>query len=414
MFSLLRQRNYALLWSSQLISQIGNWALLAALPFYVFQLTGSVLATGAMFAVEVIPSILIGSLAGVFVDRWDRRWTMIGANVLRGLLLLLLLALRSPEQVWVVYVVAFFSSVANLFFSPANNALLPRLVSEKELVSANSLDALGENVARIIGPAVGGALLAALGMGVVALVDFATYLAGAGLIYLIQEPAYEAQDEAVLEGRRSPRTAWVAFWKEWIGGLRLVSRNRSLSFAFLAVGVALIGDSIMGVLLVVFVQDTLGAGAQEFGWVLTARGIGGVLGGLIIARTGPRFNPKNLMAFGMAGAGLLLIGMLQFPVLQVVLATAVLIGLPVMALLIAGQTWLQSHSEDRYRGRVFGAFETYSAFMGLLGIGFATLSGESMGAIFSLYVSALLFICGGLLAYILLQPRFLEENTAEA
>jgi MFS family permease len=413
MFSLLRQRNYALLWSSQLISQIGNWALLAALPFYVFQLTGSVLATGAMFAVEVIPSIVLGSLAGVFVDRWNRRWTMIGANVLRGLLLLLLLVLRSPEQVWVVYVVAFFSSVANLFFSPANNALLPRLVGEGELVSANSLDALGENVARIIGPAVGGALLAALGMGAVALVDFATYVAGAGLIYLIQEPAYEAQEKAVIGEGRSLRTEWVAFWKEWIGGLRLVSRNRSLSFAFLAVGVALIGDSIMGVLLVVFVQDTIGAGAQEFGWVLTARGIGGVLGGLIIARTGPRFNPKNLMAFGMAGAGLLLIGMLQFPVLQVVLATAVLIGLPVMALLIAGQTWLQSHSEDRYRGRVFGAFETYSAFMGLLGIGFATLSGESMGAIFSLYVSALLFICGGLLAYVLLQPRFLEEGTAE-
>ena len=414
MFSLLRQRNYALLWSSQLISQIGNWALLAALPFYVFQLTGSVLATGAMFAVEVIPSIVLGSLAGVFVDRWNRRWTMIGANVLRGLLLLLLLALRSPEQVWIVYVVAFFSSVANLFFGPANNALLPRLVGEAELVPANSLDALGENVARIIGPAVGGALLAAMGMGVVALVDFATYLAGAGLIYLIQEPTSEAQGKAVTEAGRSPRTEWVAFWKEWIGGLRLVSRNRSLSFAFLAVGVALIGDSILGVLLVVFVQDTMGAGAQEFGWVLTARGAGGVLGGLIVAKIGPRLDPKNLMAYGMAGAGLLLVGMLQFPVLEVVLATAVLIGLPVMALLIAGQTWLQSHSEDRYRGRVFGAFETYSAFMGLLGIGFATLSGESMGAIFSLYISALLFICGGMLAYVLLQPRFLEKGTAEA
>ena len=87
MFVLLRQRNYALLWSSQLISQIGNWALFAALPFYVFQLTGSVLATGIMFAVEVIPRILFGSVAGVFVDRWDRRWTMIGANVARGLLL---------------------------------------------------------------------------------------------------------------------------------------------------------------------------------------------------------------------------------------------------------------------------------------------------------------------------------------
>jgi MFS family permease len=128
MIMLLRQRNYGLLWSSQLISQTGTWALLAALPFYVFQLTGSVVATGTMFLVEVIPPILLGSVAGVFVDRWDRRWTMIGANVVRGLLLLLLLAFSSKEQIWVVYVVAFLESVVNLFFGPANNALLPQLV----------------------------------------------------------------------------------------------------------------------------------------------------------------------------------------------------------------------------------------------------------------------------------------------
>jgi len=160
MLALLKQSNYALLWSSQLISQIGNWALFAALPFFVFQLTGSVVATGIMFFVEVIPSILLGSLAGVFVDRWDRRWTMIAANIARALLLLLLLTFRDAEQVWVAYLVAFFASVANLFFGPANNALLPQLVSEDELVTANSLDALGENVARIVGPAVGGALMA--------------------------------------------------------------------------------------------------------------------------------------------------------------------------------------------------------------------------------------------------------------
>ena len=73
MIALLCQRNYGLLWSSQLISQIGNWALLAALPFLVFDLTGSVLATGTMFIVEVVHSILLGSAAGVLVDRWDRR-----------------------------------------------------------------------------------------------------------------------------------------------------------------------------------------------------------------------------------------------------------------------------------------------------------------------------------------------------
>jgi MFS family permease len=413
MIALLRQRNYALLWSSQLISQIGNWALFAALPFFVFQLTGSVLATGIMFVAEVIPPILLGSVAGVFVDRWNRRWTMIGANVARGLLLLLLLTFRSTEQVWVVYVVAFFASVANLFFGPANNALLPQLVGEDELVSANSLDALGENVARILGPALGGALLATAGLSAVALIDIGSYLIGAGLIFLIQVPTQTSAESQIAEPIRSIKTEWVAFWREWIGGLRLVGQQRPLSYAFLAVGVAMIGDNIMGVLLVVFVQDVVGAGAQEFGWILTARGVGGVLGGLIIARVGPRVQPKNLMAYGLAGTGALLIIMLQAPILPVVIATVVLVGLPVMAWLIAGQTWLQVHAEDQYRGRVFGAFETYSALMGLLGIGFASLSGESVGVLYSLYISSLLFISAGLLAYFLLQPRFLKTGAVE-
>jgi predicted MFS family arabinose efflux permease len=338
---------------------------------------------------------------------------MIGANVARGLLLLLLLTFRSAEQVWVVYVVAFFASVANLFFGPANNALLPQLVGEDELVSANSLDALGENVARILGPTLGGALLATAGLSAVALIDIGSYLIGAGLIFLIQAPTQTSAESQIAEPIRSIKTEWVAFWREWIGGLRLVGQQRPLSYAFLAVGVAMIGDNIMGVLLVVFVQDVVGAGAQEFGWILTARGVGGVLGGLIIARVGPRVQPKNLMAYGLAGTGALLIIMLQAPIFPVVLATVVLVGLPVMAWLIAGQTWLQVHAEDQYRGRVFGAFETYSALMGLLGIGFASLSGESVGVLYSLYISSLLFISGGLLAYFLLQPRFLKTGAVE-
>ncbi len=103
--------------------------------------------------------------------------------------------------------------------------------------------------------------------------------------------------------------------------MHLVRQKRPLSFAFITVGIALIGDSILGVLLVVFVQDIVGGGAQEFGWILTARGIGGVLGGLVIARIGSRVQPKNLMAFGLPGIGVLLIIMLLIPDFSVTLIT---------------------------------------------------------------------------------------------
>ena len=83
MFSVLRQRHFTLLWAGQLVSMLGDWIVLVALPFYVYQHTGSALATGLMFIVETLPRLFLGSLAGVFVDRWDRRKTMIAADLLR-------------------------------------------------------------------------------------------------------------------------------------------------------------------------------------------------------------------------------------------------------------------------------------------------------------------------------------------
>jgi MFS family permease len=153
--SLLRNRDYALLWLSQLISLIGNWAMLAALPFFAFQITSSILATGIMFIVEVILPLLLASLAGVFVDRWDRRWTMIGANLVRCATLLFVLGFRSEGQIWMVYGVAVTQSIVGQFFDPAYNALMLRSVGREDLVIANSTDALDENVARIIAPPLG-------------------------------------------------------------------------------------------------------------------------------------------------------------------------------------------------------------------------------------------------------------------
>src|SRR3954466_14341901 len=98
MWSLLRQRNFSLVLVARVVSNSGDIVLYVALPFYVYQLTGSALATGAMFVAETIPPLLLGSLAGVFVDRWDRKRTMIVADVARGAVLLLLLFVASVEM----------------------------------------------------------------------------------------------------------------------------------------------------------------------------------------------------------------------------------------------------------------------------------------------------------------------------
>src|SRR5262249_40349463 len=143
---------------------------------YIYQMTHSILATSIMFTVEVIPPILLGSVAGVFVDRWNRKYTMIVTNILLALVLLPLLLVKSPQLVWIAYVAAFITSTITQFFQPAEGALLPTLVAKEDLATANSLNSLSRNAARLIGPPLGGVIAGLLGMSAIILMDAATFL----------------------------------------------------------------------------------------------------------------------------------------------------------------------------------------------------------------------------------------------
>src|SRR4030042_1604111 len=115
MIATLRQRNFALLWFGGLISMTGDMVLYIALPYHVYHLTGSALSTGLMFIAGTLPGVLFGSMAGVFVDRWNRQRTMIVVSILQSLCLLFLILVRSVEWLWVVYLVSFIEAVLSQF-----------------------------------------------------------------------------------------------------------------------------------------------------------------------------------------------------------------------------------------------------------------------------------------------------------
>ena len=400
MLAVLRKRNYGLLWVAQLISMIGDWAIFAALPFYVYDLTGSVMATGVMFMIQVVPPLVFGSFAGVFVDRWDRRWTMIGSSLFRGAVLVILLGVRSPDMIWLVYLAGFLESTASQFFGPANNALLPTLVEEDQLITANSLDSLGENSARLIGPALGGVLLASIGLHGVIFFDIGSYMLAAILMYFIRVPLKDAA--AAPADESSAGNALSAFWSEFASGLKLVARKPALSRIFLVFGIAALGDSILTVLLVPFFQEIVGVGSTEFGIVLTVRGLAGILGGIVIGAIGSKFKPAYLISFGLIGTGVALVAMVLWPVYAISLLIMILISVPLMAWLITGQTWMQTHAPGEYRGRVFGAYGTYSALLMLVGMAFASGLGDTLGISNIGYFGGGIYILSGLLALVLL------------
>src|ERR1700730_17106722 len=138
MLLLLRQRNFAMFWLADVISTIGDWMLMIGLPVYVYLLSHSTLATGAMFIATILPRLGLSSVGGVFADRWDRRRLMVVTNILQAISLLPLLFVHSVSLLWLVYVVAFVSSVISQFFIPTADAFLPTLVGEEDLVTANS------------------------------------------------------------------------------------------------------------------------------------------------------------------------------------------------------------------------------------------------------------------------------------
>jgi MFS family permease len=236
MISLLRQRNFSLLWFGGLISMIGDWMLLIALPIYVYQLSGSALATSITVMTRIIPRLLLGSIAGVFVDRWDRKQTMIISNLLLAINLLPLLLVQSVEWLWLIYLVSFIQSVISQFFGPAENAFLVRVVEERELVAANSLNSLNNNLARVIGPSLGGVVLILFDLSGIALIDAATFVIAGGMIALVTISGQLEQPSAQVVPSRT------ALWHEWRAGLRLVWREPVVSLLFVMIILTSIGE----------------------------------------------------------------------------------------------------------------------------------------------------------------------------
>jgi MFS family permease len=397
---LLRQRNFLLLWVGQFISVIGDWVLFIALPFYTYSLTGSVMATGAMFMVSTLPRLVFGSVAGVFVDRWDRKRTMILADVLRLLLVLMLVFVRSRDGLWLIYVSAFLESTVSQFFTPAKSAIIPLLVGEKDLLAANSLNGLSDALTRLLGSALGGVLMGWLGFSSVVLLDAGTFFFSAIMIALIVMPVRPAAQPAALQAPVS--VGMLGLWRDWVAGLRLVGRERLLLMLFIVLGVAFLGDSMITVLIVPLVKVLMGGGPQLLGWLMVAQGVGGLLGGLLIGQIGKRFSPRRISALGLVGTGLVILAVISLPHSVLVLPLMSVAGLAASAWLISSETLLQLGVSDQFRGRIFGTLGTTSALASLVGMLLAGALTDLVGLVQILIISGGLYIVSGLLAWAML------------
>jgi MFS family permease len=415
MIATLRQRDFLLAWVGGLVSMIGNWVLLIVLPIYVYQLTGSALATSGMFVAEIVPALALGSVAGVFVDRWDRKRTMVIANLALAVTLLPLLAVRSADLIWLAYVVAFVQSTITQFFHPAENALLPRLVGEERLLTANALNALNNNLARLIGPAVGGLAMAAFGITGVVLIDAASFLLSMAMIALIATSG--AVDRSATDASETAHRAWRRVWREWADGVALLRRNRAVAALLSLIGVSALGEGVMGVMFVVWVNDVLDGSSRELGWLMSAQAVGGLLGGALLGSFVQRHAPVRVFGIGSIVFGLLDLALFNYPnfISGVWLGLVIigLVGIPTIGISAAFMTMLQQAVRDAYRGRVFGLMGTIYALMQLAGTLIAGALGGLLGPIVLLTIQGGSYVAMGLLALAIL-PRLLASSKPES
>lgn len=412
MIATLRQRNFALLWFGGLISMTGDMVLYIALPYHVYQLTGSALSTGLMFIAGTLPGVLFGSMAGVFVDRWNRQRTMIVVSILQGLGLLFLIFVRSIEWLWIVYLVYFIEAVLSQFFTPAERALLPQLVSDKYLISANSLNALNKNISILIGPAIGVGLFGLWGLTGVIFFDSVSFF-GASIVialitYLPDQSKREALSSTTTVKTRTATTIWKSLWQGWVEGLLLAKSNRMVIALFVSLGIASFGDAIMVVLLIPFVSIIKG-GVLVLGILLTVRGLGGLLGGFIAGKTGHLLSPTLVYSLGLCAVGILDLIMCNLPIIYIVIVCLFLIGIAFVIMDVNALTLLQKSVVDQFRGRIFGSWSTTGSLMIILGQVSASTLGDRVGIIPMMNVAGILYVISGLVAFFMIS-RIIATN----
>lgn len=389
--------DFALVWFSGLLTMTGGWMIRIALPVYIYEATGSALATGALLISGTVPSIVLGSVAGVFVDRWDRKRTMVITTALTAIIFVPLLLVRTADLLWAFYLVRFCESSIGQFYGPAETALLPQLVREDELASANALNALNNNLGRLVGPALGGVVYAASGVTGAILAYVAALVAAVLLLQMVR---------AQVPNRPSSETgaaasAWRRFWTEWLAGIVVIVRSPPLRVIFTLIAITAVGEGIFAVLFVVFVQLVLRGGAPELGLLFSAQAVGGLIGGVVVVGLAHALNPRVMLGLGAVLFGLIDLAIFNYPALTPSLIPAlvlfVLVGLPASGMEPSFTTIVQRATKERLRGRVFAAMFTTLAFGSLFGMLIGSTLGDRVGVVTLLNIQGLGYVFGGLL-----------------
>ncbi len=347
--------NYRRYIAGQAISLTGTWMQMAAQSWLVLTLTDSATTLGLIVALQTLPVLLLGPYGGVVADRVDKRRLMVCLQSAMGAQALALgvLTVTGAVRVWQIGALAVLLGLNNAFENPARQSFMLEMVGGDHLRNAVSLNSVLVNVARTVGPAIGGVLIATVGTGVCFLFNAASF--GPVVFSLLM------LDRTAL--RPSPPTARAP--GQLREGLRYVARNPELSVPLLMMAAVGCLAYEFQVSLPVMAREGLHVGAAGYGFMTAAMGVGAVAGGLLVAARGRTGLPTLIAAAG--GFGVVLVAATLAPSLPLELLALALVGWASISFMATGNSTLQLEAEPTMRGRVMALW--FVAFQGSTPIG---------------------------------------------
>jgi DHA3 family macrolide efflux protein-like MFS transporter len=400
---LFGNRNFVALWLGQTISFLGDYFNWLAVPIMVERLTGSALMVGLSVMSNTLPMLLLGPVAGVFVDRWDRKWTMVVSDLLRAVLVLLSLLVRTADQVWIYYVVGFLMSCVSRFFFPAQNAVLPLIVPDKDdLLAANGLMQTVQTVGMLAGGALAGFFIGLWGEQVAFVVDSVTYVVSAVAITMMAVP-HTTKGQQVAGGQLA------AVWAEIRDGVVYLFGNRTMVGVLICMSVVQLGVGAIQVVWVPFLERTFGVGAEGLGVVDSIQGAGMIVGGVAMGFLTARMSKTSMIGWGLGLIGLTLCGMGLAPAFGYVVVCSFALGVVLVPMQSALMTIMQLAVPDLMRGRVGSAQNALTMAAGMISMGAAAAFGELAGLRTVYLVCGLIISSAGLLgAVVLREPEYVK------
>ncbi|MEI9975721.1 MAG: MFS transporter [Ignavibacteriota bacterium] len=365
----LQYRNFQLFFSGQLISLIGTWMQNIAQAWLVYRLTGSMILLGGISFSSQFPIFILSTVGGIVADRYSRHRVVIVTQSLSMLLALVLaaLTLTNTVRIWHIFVLSALLGAVNAFDIPARQSFIVDMVRRGDLMNAIALNSSMFNASRVVGPAIAGILVAAIGEGWCFFANGISYVAVIVGLLMMRVERHEHME-------RGSALANI------IEGFRFVFQNRPIHALLILLGIASITGMPFTVLMPVFADRILHGGPKALGWLTGSAGVGALMAALLLAS---RQTLKGLSVWVAASSTAFGIGLAIFALSRSFLFSAAIlvpVGFSVMLQMGASNTLIQSMVPDQLRGRVMGVYSMVLMGMAPFGGLLAGVAADKWGA----------------------------------